>query len=65
MYVDSDSDATSCYLLFLRLAHKADLINAVVANTHGLPEALNGKVSEVLVGVCEVSTRSKSYYLTF
>lgn len=55
LYVESDSDATSCYLFFQRLAYKADLINTVVAQAHGLPESLNGSVSEVLVGVCEVS----------
>ena len=47
-------DATNCYLFFQRLAAKVDLINAVVAQTHNLPEALNGPVSDVLVGICEV-----------
>jgi dynactin 1 len=41
-------------MFFQRLAYKADLINTVVAQTHGLPDSLNGSVSEVLVGVCEV-----------
>ena len=54
VYVESDTDATSCYLFFQRLAAKVDLINAVVAQTHNLPEALNGPVSDVLVGICEV-----------
>lgn len=54
MYIESDSDATSCYLFFRRMAYKADLINNVVAQIHNLPEALNADVSEVLVGVCEV-----------
>ena len=36
------------------MAYKADLISSVVAQAHGLPDALNGPVSEVLVGVCEV-----------
>ena len=48
-------DATNCYLFFQRLAAKVDLVNAVVAQTHNLPEALNGPVSDVLVGICEVS----------
>ena len=54
MYVESDSDATSCYLFFRRMAYKANLINTVVAQIHNLPDALNGDVSDVLVGVCEV-----------
>ena len=54
IYVESDMDATNCYLFFQRLAAKVDLINAVVAQTHNLPEALNGPVSDVLVGICEV-----------
>ncbi|KAI0042583.1 hypothetical protein FA95DRAFT_1636409 [Auriscalpium vulgare] len=54
MYLETDSDATSCYLLFQRMAFKADLINNVTAQTHGLPDALNGPVSDTLVGVCEL-----------
>ncbi|KAF9567724.1 dynactin [Agrocybe pediades] len=57
LYVESDSDATSCYLFFQRMAYKADLINNVVAQIHNLPEALNADVSEVLVGVCEMRSR--------
>ncbi|KAJ3503186.1 hypothetical protein NLJ89_g8547 [Agrocybe chaxingu] len=57
LYVESDSDATSCYLFFRRLGYKLDLINNVVAHIHNLPEALNGDVSEVLVGVCEMRSR--------
>ena len=34
---------------------KIDLINTVVGQAHGLPESLNGDVSETVVGVCEVS----------
>lgn len=41
-------------MFFQRLAAKAELINHVVAQTYGLPESLNGPVSESLVGVCEV-----------
>jgi len=52
--MESDSDATGCYMFFQRLAAKTDLINTVVAQTHGLPESLNGSVSDMLVGVCEV-----------
>jgi dynactin 1 len=54
IYVESDSDATNCYLFFQRLAAKADLINNIVAQIHGLPESLNGPVADLLVGVCEV-----------
>ncbi|KAG6911272.1 hypothetical protein DXG01_002111 [Tephrocybe rancida] len=57
LYVDSDTDATNCYLFFQRMARKADLINTVVAQAHGLPDSLNGSVSEVLVGVCEMRAR--------
>ena len=54
LYVESDSDATSCYLFLQRLAYKTELINMIVAQAHGLPDSLNGDVSDVLVGVCEV-----------
>lgn len=56
MYLESDNDATSCYLFFQRIASKADLINTVVAHAHNLPDAAlgGGPVSEVLVGVCEM-----------
>jgi hypothetical protein len=40
------------------MAYKADLINNVVAQIHNLPDALNGDVTEVIVGVCEVSTHN-------
>jgi dynactin 1 len=36
------------------MGFKADLINNVVAQMHNLPEALNGEVSDMLVGFCEV-----------
>ena len=58
VYIDSDNDATNCYMLFQRLAFKADLINTVVASQYGLPESLNGIISDQLVGVCDVSTDS-------
>ncbi|KAI0066601.1 hypothetical protein BV25DRAFT_1820618 [Artomyces pyxidatus] len=54
IYVESDSDATNCYLFFQRMALKADLINTVTAQAHGLPDSLNGPVSDILVGVCEM-----------
>ena len=54
VYVESDTDATNCYLFFQRLAAKLDLINTAAAQNHNLPESLNGAVSGVLVGVCEV-----------
>ncbi|TFY71856.1 hypothetical protein EVG20_g1162 [Dentipellis fragilis] len=54
IYVESDSAATQCYLFFQRMALKADLVNMVVAQIHGLPEALNGPVSDTLVGVCDM-----------
>ncbi|KIM47423.1 hypothetical protein M413DRAFT_439091 [Hebeloma cylindrosporum] len=57
LYVESDSGATNFYLFFQRMAYKADLINNVVAQIHNLPDALNGDVTEVLVGVCEMRTR--------
>ncbi|GJJ08433.1 hypothetical protein Clacol_002649 [Clathrus columnatus] len=56
-YIETDSDSTSCYLFFQRMAFKADLINSVVAQTHNLPDSLNGPVSESLVGVCEMRGR--------
>ncbi|KAJ2917876.1 hypothetical protein MD484_g2604, partial [Candolleomyces efflorescens] len=57
LYVETDSDATSCYLFFQRLACKADLINNIVGQAHNLPDALNGAVTEGLVGVCEMRGR--------
>ncbi|TFK65445.1 hypothetical protein BDN72DRAFT_824554 [Pluteus cervinus] len=58
LYIESDSDATSCYLFFQRIALKADVINTVVAQAHGLPDALmNASVPEILVGVCEMRGR--------
>ena len=41
-------------MFFQRMAAKTDLVNAVVAQTHGLPDSLNGSVSDMLVGICEV-----------
>ncbi|TBU58180.1 dynactin [Dichomitus squalens] len=64
IYVESDMDATNCYMFFQRLAAKVDLINAVVAQTHNLPEALNGPVSDVLVGICEMRGRLSSLSTT-
>ncbi|KIL71443.1 hypothetical protein M378DRAFT_93968 [Amanita muscaria Koide BX008] len=57
IYVENDSDATNCYLFFQRLALKADLINNVVAQANNLTDSLNGNVSEVHVGVCEMRGR--------
>jgi dynactin 1 len=54
MYLESDSDATNAYLFFQRIAFKADIINASVAQMNGLPESLNGTVTEGLVGTCDV-----------
>ncbi|KAF8547555.1 hypothetical protein OG21DRAFT_1527081 [Imleria badia] len=57
LYVESDSDATSCYLFFWRMGLKIDLINTVVGQAHGLPESLHGDVSETVVGICEMGGR--------
>ncbi|KAI9513092.1 dynein associated protein-domain-containing protein [Russula earlei] len=54
IYVETDVDATRCYLFFQRMASKTDLINMITAQAHNLPESLNGSVSETLVGVCEM-----------
>ena len=64
VYVESDMDATNCYLFFQRLAAKVDLINTVVAQTHNLPESLNGSVSDVIVGICEMRGRLSSLSTT-
>ena len=53
--MELDSGATNLYLFFQRMAYKADLINNIVAHIHNLSDALNGDVTEVIVGVCEVS----------
>ncbi|KZT73394.1 hypothetical protein DAEQUDRAFT_762303 [Daedalea quercina L-15889] len=60
VYVESDMDATNCYLFFQRLAAKLDLISNIAAQTHNLPESLNGSVSSVVVGVCEMRGRLSS-----
>ncbi|KAF7346159.1 CAP-Gly domain-containing protein [Mycena sanguinolenta] len=57
IYVETDSDATSCYLFFQRLAYKADLITTVVSQNNSLPDSLNGSVSSALVGVCDMRGR--------
>jgi len=49
-------------MFFQRLASKTDLVNTVVAQTHGLPDSLNGSVSDMLVGVCEVRHFLASLY---
>ncbi|KAJ8507158.1 hypothetical protein ONZ45_g10447 [Pleurotus djamor] len=54
LYVESDSDATSCYFFFLRLAGKTDLISSLAAQAHGLPDSCNGPVTEVLMGICDM-----------
>jgi dynactin 1 len=54
VYVETDTDATSCYLYFQRMAAKIDLINTFVGLANNLPDALAGPVSEGLVGICEV-----------
>lgn len=64
VYVESDMDATNCYLLFQRLALKVDLVNTVVAQTHNLPDSLSGPVSDVMVGVCEMRGRLSSLSTT-
>ncbi|KAI0370083.1 dynactin [Pilatotrama ljubarskyi] len=64
VYVESDMDATNCYLFFQRLAAKVDLINSVVAQMHNLPESLNGPVSDILVGICEMRGRLSSLSTT-
>ncbi|EMD32620.1 hypothetical protein CERSUDRAFT_161581 [Gelatoporia subvermispora B] len=64
VYVESDTAATNCYMFFQRLAHKVDLINTVIAQMHNLPESLNGPVSDVLVGVCEMRGRLSSLATT-
>ncbi|KAH9854440.1 dynactin [Lenzites betulinus] len=64
IYVESDMDATNCYMFFQRLAAKVDLINSVVAQMHNLPEALNGPVSDIIVGICEMRGRLSSLSTT-
>ncbi|XP_006453898.1 hypothetical protein AGABI2DRAFT_181913 [Agaricus bisporus var. bisporus H97] len=59
LYTQSDSDATHCYLFFLRLSYKLNLINTVIAAKHNISESLNGPgpISEILVGICEMRGR--------
>ncbi|EJD45781.1 hypothetical protein AURDEDRAFT_87692 [Auricularia subglabra TFB-10046 SS5] len=57
IYIESDSDATNCYLFFQRLAAKADLINNIVGQIHGLPDSLSGPIPESLAAVCEMRGR--------
>ncbi|KAJ7597843.1 dynactin [Mycena floridula] len=57
LYVDTDSDATSCYMFFQRLAYKTDVINTISAEMHGLPKSVTGPGSETLVGATEMRGR--------
>lgn len=41
-------------MFFQRISAKADVINHVVAQVHGLPDSLSDAVTDTLVGVCEV-----------
>ena len=54
IYVEQDSDPTNCYMFFARMGRKCDLINSVVGSLNGLPDSLNGEVTDAMVGVCEV-----------
>jgi len=54
VYLEADNEATKAYLFFQRLGAKADLINQIVAQIHNLPEALNGDVTDTMIGACEV-----------
>lgn len=62
--MEVDADATACYMFFQRLACKAELVANVVGSANGLPESLAGNVSESLVGVCEVSYHTSTYWLS-
>lgn len=42
-----------------------DLINNIVAQTHGLPDSLNGPISDSLVGVCEVRSEFGHFTLFY
>ncbi|KAG9015752.1 hypothetical protein FRB93_012317 [Tulasnella sp. JGI-2019a] len=57
VYIESDSNATNCYMFFQRMAYKLDLINSIVASQYGLPDSINGTVSEKLVGICDMRGR--------
>lgn len=54
LYNEQDADAVGAYMFFKRMAAKAELINMVVAQVHGLPDVLNGSVTDTLVGVTEL-----------
>ncbi|GAA5851867.1 hypothetical protein JCM8547_000082 [Rhodosporidiobolus lusitaniae] len=56
-FFDSDSDAVDALLFFDRLAYKVDVVHSFVEQKHSVSEALDGKVPEELVGICE--TRAK------
>ncbi|TFL06330.1 dynein associated protein-domain-containing protein [Pterulicium gracile] len=63
-YLETDSDASSCYLFFERIGAKADIINTAIAHKHGLPDCLDGPVTEALMGACELR-QSVSIVSTF
>ncbi|VDC06717.1 unnamed protein product [Peniophora sp. CBMAI 1063] len=54
LYNEQDADAVAAYMFFKRMAAKAELINVVVAQVHGLPDILGGSVTDTLVGVTEL-----------
>ncbi|CAG8706507.1 7985_t:CDS:2, partial [Acaulospora colombiana] len=57
VYVESDGDSTNTYLLFKRMAAKADLLNSTLAERYSLPDSLSGNVTEPLIGICEMRGR--------
>jgi dynactin 1 len=65
VYVESDGDSTNTYLLFKRMAAKADLLNSTLAERYSLPESLNGNVTEPLIGICEVCIEILRVYVSF
>lgn len=62
-FESGDSDAVESLLFFRRMAHKAELLKAVVESHHDLAGALSlaGKIPENLIEICQMR-RSLAYF---
>lgn len=60
-YLETEVDSTTALLFFYRVAAKVDMLVNVISNLHGLPNALQNISSDVLVGVCELRGKLRSF----
>ncbi|KAK8858530.1 hypothetical protein IAR55_002757 [Kwoniella newhampshirensis] len=60
-YHETESDSTTIFLFFSRLAAKVDMLLSVISQIHGLPKSLHAGTSEALVGVCELRGKLRHF----